>query len=85
MAISLWNMTIRDGFWGSKIVQTNPDLSRVQCGPHQNDEEPKKNGGSMKRPAAIGSLNQSLQEMRGGAKKTKKSDDEEGRSNAEKS
>ena len=41
------------------------------------DEEPKKNGGSMKRPAAIGSLNKSLEDLRGGLKKAKKSEDEE--------
>ena len=42
------------------------------------DEEPKKkNGGSMKRPAAIGSFNKSLEDLRGGLKKAKKSEDDE--------
>ena len=49
------------------------------------DEEPKKNGGSMKRPAAIGSLNKSLEDLRGGLKKAKKCEDDAGRTNAEKS
>ena len=48
----------------------------------RDDGETKKTGGPMKRPAATGSLNKTLEDMRGGIKKAK-TDDDENQKNAE--
>ena len=49
----------------------------------RDDGETKKTGGPMKRPAATGSLNKTLEDMRGGIKKAKTDDDDENQKNAE--
>ena len=78
-SFTLWKVAV------NILGQISKNNMKKPAAAMRNDVEPKKNGGSMKRPAAIGSLNKSLEDLRGGLKKAKKCEDDAGRTNAEKS